>query len=70
MNRILLVICLFASTSAFATTAFWTGNKQLFESVEGQTKWNCEYRVGHTTKMILFWRIFPDACPTEIDADA
>jgi hypothetical protein len=70
MKKILLAICFFVSTSAFATTAFWTGNKQPVEAEAGQTKWNCEYRVGHTTQMILFWRIFPDSCPTEIDADA
>lgn len=67
MKKFLLVVCLFASGSAFATTAFWTGNKELFQTEKGETNWKCEYRIAYTTEMILIWRTFPYACPSEID---
>lgn len=66
MKKLLLVICLLASGAAFATTAIWTGNKQKVQTVSGKVKWNCEYKVADTTQMIIFWRIFPDACPAEV----
>lgn len=66
MKKFLLVVCLFASGSAFAETAFWTGNKQRVQTVTGRIEWNCEYRVAYTTQMILFWRVFPDSCPSEV----
>jgi hypothetical protein len=69
MKKFLLVVCLFASSSAFATTAFWTGNKQQIQSITGRIEWNCEYKVSYTVQMILFWRVFPDSCPSEIDAE-
>lgn len=69
MKTILLAVCLFASSSAFATTAFWTGNKEQFKTETGQTMWNCEYRLGGTQQMILFWRIFPNSCPSEVDSE-
>jgi hypothetical protein len=36
MKRLLIVACLFASSSAFATTAFWTGNKEQLQSEQGE----------------------------------
>ena len=69
MKTFLLVVCLFASSSAFATTAFWTGNKEQFQTAAGQMKWKCEYRIAYTTQMILLWRVFPDSCPSEVDAE-
>jgi hypothetical protein len=103
MKKLLFVVCLFVSSSAFATTAFWTGNKEQLQSEKAEankeqpqsekaeankeqpqsekaeankeqpqsekveTTWKCEYRVAYTTEMILIWRTFPDACPSEID---
>ena len=32
MKKFLFIVCLFASSSAFATTAFWTGNKEQLQS--------------------------------------
>jgi hypothetical protein len=69
MEKFLLVVCLFASSSAFATTAFWTGNKQQVQTVTGQMKWNCEYRIAYTTQIILLWRVFSDSCLSEVDAE-
>lgn len=70
MKKLLFVVCLFASSSAFATTAFWTGNKEKFETDKGETNWKCEYRLAYTTQMILVWRTFPYACPAEIEIEA
>jgi hypothetical protein len=36
MKRLLIVACLFASSSALATTAFWTGNKEQLQSEQGE----------------------------------
>jgi len=69
MKTFLLVVCLFASSSAFATTAFWTGNKEQVQTVTGQMKWKCEYRISYTTQMILVWRVFADSCPSEVDLE-
>jgi hypothetical protein len=81
MKKFLFIICLFASSSAFATTAFWTGNKEQLQSKKVETNkeqpqsekvetnWKCEYRVAYTTEMILIWRTFPDSCPAEIDLE-
>ena len=78
MKKILFIVCLLASSSAFATTAFWTGNKEQPQADKGETnkeqpqpekvetKWKCEYRVAYTTQLILVWRTFPDSCPAEI----
>jgi hypothetical protein len=66
MKKIFLVICLFASSPAFANPAFWTGNKEQVSAVAGQVIWKCEYRVAYTTQMILVWREFADSCPSEI----
>jgi hypothetical protein len=38
MKRFLIVACLFASSSVFATTAFWTGNKEKLQSEQGEVK--------------------------------
>ena len=32
MKKFLFIVCLFASSSAFATTAVWTGNKEQLQS--------------------------------------
>jgi hypothetical protein len=69
MKKLLFIVCLFASSSAFATTAFWTGNKEKFETDKGETNWKCEYRVAYTTQMMLVWRTFPYACPAEIEIE-
>jgi hypothetical protein len=69
MKNILLVVFLFASTSAYATTAIWTGNKEKLQTATGQTKWKCEYRVANTTLMLLLWREFIDSCPSEINIE-
>jgi len=69
MKKLLFVVCLFASSSAFATTAFWTGNKEKIETATGETNWKCEYRLAYTTQMILVWRTFPYACPAEIEIE-
>lgn len=69
MKKFLFTVCLFASSSAFATTAFWTGNKQQFQTEAGQMKWKCEYRIAYTTRMILVWRVFSFSCPSEVDVD-
>lgn len=37
MKKFLFVVCLFASSSAFATTALWTGNKEQLSSEKGVT---------------------------------
>ena len=67
MKKFLLVVCLCASSSAFAASAIWTGNKQKIEIVGGRTEWKCEYKVAYTTQMIIFWRTFSDACPSEVE---
>jgi hypothetical protein len=67
MKKLIFVVCLFASSSAFATTGFWTGNKEPLDPDNAKTSWKCEYRVAYTTRMILVWRIFPDSCPAEIE---
>jgi hypothetical protein len=69
VKKLIFIVCLFASSAAFATTAFWTGNKQQIQTATGQVKWNCEYRIAYTTRMILVWRIFPDSCPSEVDVE-
>jgi hypothetical protein len=66
MKKFLLVVCLFASSSAFAETAIWTGNKERVQTVSGEVKWNCEYKVASTTLMNLFWQEFVDACPLKL----
>ena len=67
MRKFLLIVCLFASASAFAGTAVWTGNKEKVEKVMGHIRWKCEYRVANTTQMILFWEEFMDSCPPEVE---
>lgn len=37
MKKILFAVCLFASDPAFATTAFWTGNKEQLQSEKVET---------------------------------
>ena len=32
MKKFVFIVCLFASSSVFATTAFWTGNKEQLQS--------------------------------------
>jgi hypothetical protein len=49
MKKFLLVVCLFASSSAFAITGLWTGNKEQFETATDQMNWKCEYRIAYTT---------------------
>ena len=66
MKKILLVVCLCASSAALATPAIWTGNKQKIETPNG-TRWKCEYKIAYTMQMILFWRTFADACPSEVE---
>jgi len=68
MKKFLFVVCLFASSSAFAEAAMWTGNKQQIQTEDGRVKWSCEYRVPNTTAVILFWREFFDACPSEVES--
>jgi hypothetical protein len=70
MKKLFFVVCLFASSSAFATTGFWTGNKEQLQADNGETKWKCEYRVAYTTQMILVWRTFANSCPAEIEIEA
>jgi hypothetical protein len=67
MKKILLVVCLCASSAAFATPAIWTGNKEKIDAASGITKWKCEYQVAYTMQMIIFWRTFADACPSEVE---
>jgi hypothetical protein len=67
MRKILLVVCLCASSAAFATPAIWTGNKQKIETSDGGTKWKCEYKIAYTVQMILFWRTFSDGCPSQVE---
>ena len=69
MKKFLLIVCLFASSPAFATTAVWTGNKEQFKTAAGKMNWKCEYRVIHTTEMIFVWRVFSYSCPSEIDVE-
>lgn len=70
MKKFLLLVCLFASSPAFATTAFWTGNKEPLDPDNPKTRWKCEYRVAYANEMILVWRIFSDSCPAEIELEA
>jgi hypothetical protein len=37
MKKLLFVACLLASSSAFATSAFWTGNKEQLQSKKVET---------------------------------
>ncbi len=37
MKQFLFIVCLLASSSAFATTAFWTGNKEQLQSEKVET---------------------------------
>ncbi len=67
MRKCFLIVCLLASGSAIAETAIWTGNKEKIETIAGQTKWKCEYKVANRTLMILFWREFLDFCPDEVE---
>jgi hypothetical protein len=70
MKKLFFVACLFASSSAFAMTAFWTGNKEEFQTAKGETNWKCEYRIANTSQLILIWRIFAFSCPAEISVEA
>lgn len=70
MKKLIFVVCLFASSAAYATTAFWTGNKEEFKTAKGETNWKCEYRIAYTTQLILIWRTYPYACPSEIEIES
>lgn len=67
MKKLLFLVCLLAASTAYATPAIWTGNKQKIETVGGRTEWKCEYKIAYTMQMVLFWRTFPDTCPPEVE---
>ena len=67
MRKFVLIVSLFASSHAIAETAIWTGNKEKIDTIGGQTKWKCEYKVANRSLMILFWREFFDFCPDEVE---
>ena len=70
MKKIIFAVFLLASSPAFATTAFWTGNKEEIQTATGETNWKCEYRIAYTTQLIFVWRTFPNSCPEEIEVES
>lgn len=63
MKKVLLVVLLFASSSAFAATAYWTGRMEQIQTVTFQMGWNCEYNYQGQ----IFWRVFINSCPSTIE---
>lgn len=55
----------FASTSALAVTAFWTGRSEMVTTVTYQQDWKCEYMYAGQT----FWRVFKNSCPSSIEVE-
>lgn len=60
---IALIIGLTISGTAYAATAFWTGQMQQVRSVTGQVVMNCEYMYGGNR----FWRAFAGYCPASVE---
>lgn len=58
-----LVAGLAAAASAYAATAFWTGQQQQVQTVTGTYAWNCEYNYAGQT----FWKVFTGSCPPSIE---
>ena len=51
------------STSAYAATAFWTGQSEQVQTVTYKWVWRCEYNYAGQT----FWRLFETSCPSSIE---
>lgn len=58
-----LVIGMTFSGSAFAATAFWTGQVRYGQSVTGAYVANCEYMYAGNK----FWRAFVGSCPLSVE---
>ena len=65
MRALALVVAL-SSASAFAATAFWTGNQRSVTTVTGRAGVACEYSIYGNT----FWRTFAAfICPVTIEVE-
>lgn len=54
---------LFAATSAYAATAYWTGQQEPAQTITGLSVWNCAYNYNGQT----IWRLFETSCPQSIE---
>lgn len=60
-----ILATLLISGSAFAASAFFTGNMSTGTSVTGRFIYNCEYNYAGNT----FWRSFTTYCPSTIEIE-
>lgn len=60
---IALIVGLTISSTAYAATAYWTGQVQYGQSVTGQYVANCQYMYAGN----YFWQAFVGSCPTSIE---
>jgi len=60
---IALIIGLTVSGTAYAATAFWTGQVRYGQSVTGAYVANCQYQYAGN----YFWRAFVGSCPSSIE---
>ena len=65
MKKIILalIIGVTISSSAYAATAFWTGQVEYVQSVTGQPVANCKYQYAGN----YFWRAFQGFCPSSVE---
>ena len=64
-KTVAIVAMAMSSTSAFAATAFWTGQQEQVQTVTYQYAWNCQYNYSGQ----LFWRIFKNSCPSSVEVE-
>jgi len=62
MKKIVALVLLAASMSAFAATAFFTGQQEMVQTVTGRVAWRCHYNYAGNT----FTAIFEGSCPGSI----
>ncbi len=64
--KLVLVAALFASSLAYAASAFWTGNVEYVTTATHKQGVRCEYNyLGNT-----FWRTFVGSnCPSNVDVE-
>lgn len=63
VGSLAFVLSLLAATSAYAATAYWTGQWVQVQTVTFKTGWKCQYNYNGQT----FWQVFDHACPATVE---
>lgn len=53
------------ATSAYAASAFWTGQQEQVQTVTGKFVWRCYYNYNGQ----VFSRLFETSCPSSVEIE-